>query len=889
MKIVSIISVSLLLLGCNRPAIEGSEAQVEASEKSVAFGEVEIGESVRARVTLSNKGQTQASSLEMSGIDAPFESLSAENVNANLDLCSSGLESGKDCEIVLEFTPSQEGAFEIVSELTYHSGLESTTIVLTITGTGVLPPIAEISASTDAIDFGSFLLGNSVTQTMTLTNTGEEAATSLLPPPLSAPFRYLGGAYPGTGGDCGTSLAVGSSCVVKIEFEPTVDGTFSDTWALQYDNGFNTALTSTSLTGEGRSPADAFLGFVEGSNLVFTSVKELQTTSSTLTLKNSGGVTATGIAMSGLAGEFDFLGGSFPGTGGDCDNDLNVDETCTVVVSFVPSGVGTFSDTLTVAYNDGTFAQVLNLPVQGTGIALDPAVLSIVSGTSYSFSDTVVDLEDSIVLTVVNNGEKQATTLQNHLITSPFEYTGGSYPGTAGTCGATLAAGGATCTIDLTFSPEIGGTYNETWSLHYNDGDSSQFVQTTLSGVGVPYGQLDTTFSGDGIASFDFSAEESVAGLSIESGGKAVFVGNQIDGANDQDFHIFRLTTAGAADTSYGSDSNGFVASDINGGSEDIVSDIDVQADDKVVVFGRTGDSLTVRRFLTDGDVDTSLVSPVGGFGLTVDAKVVGQVQTDGKILVAGTHSPLFGDQQSFVLKLTSAGALDILNFNGLGLGINMVDFDSSEDDRIEDLTIDTSDRIVVCGSADDGGGSKDTAIARLLSSGALDTTFDGDGRLVIDVSGSSMDDECKAVVTQNDDKIIVVGSSDNGSDKDLLIARFNTNGNIDTSFGVNGIVVIDVGGADDEALSVELDSSQRIVVSGYTNNGSNEDVVLVRLETDGSRDTKFGSNGVVTTSVGSGDERSTSLSIQADGKIVLGGYTDNGTDKDYLVLRYTP
>ena len=103
---------------------------------------------------------------------------------------------------------------------------------------------------------------------------------------------------------------------------------------------------------------------------------------------------------------------------------------------------------------------------------------------------------------------------------------------------------------------------------------------------------------------------------------------------------------------------------------------------------------------------------------------------------------------------------------------------------------------------------------------------------------------------------------------------RYNTDGSLDTSFDSDGKVTTAIGSGNDYACSVAIQSDGKIVVAGYSDNGSNDDFALVRYNTDGSLDTTFDSDGKVTTAIGSGDDQAFSVAIQSDGKIVAAGYS---------------
>jgi uncharacterized delta-60 repeat protein len=110
----------------------------------------------------------------------------------------------------------------------------------------------------------------------------------------------------------------------------------------------------------------------------------------------------------------------------------------------------------------------------------------------------------------------------------------------------------------------------------------------------------------------------------------------------------------------------------------------------------------------------------------------------------------------------------------------------------------------------------------------------------------------------------------------------------LDTTFSGDGIVTTAVGLALDIANSVVMQSDGKIVAAGYSYNGSNDDFAVVRYNTGGSLDTTFSGDGIVTTAVGAGSDYGYSVAMQSDGKIVAAGYSYSGTKYDFAVVRYT-
>ena len=183
-------------------------------------------------------------------------------------------------------------------------------------------------------------------------------------------------------------------------------------------------------------------------------------------------------------------------------------------------------------------------------------------------------------------------------------------------------------------------------------------------------------------------------------------------------------------------------------------------------------------------------------------------------------------------------------------------------------LALQPDGKIVVAGASYNGL-NYDFSLARYNSNGTLDTSFDGDGKIIIPIGNFS--DEAHGVAIQSDGKIVVVGFSADGSFEVFTLIRFNQNGTLDLSFGSGGIVKTRIGMSGSRALAVAIQPNGKIVVAGDTW-GSFLDFAVVRYNLDGSLDRSFGSDGIVTTPITSGDDRAFAIAIQPDSKIVLAG-----------------
>jgi len=195
-------------------------------------------------------------------------------------------------------------------------------------------------------------------------------------------------------------------------------------------------------------------------------------------------------------------------------------------------------------------------------------------------------------------------------------------------------------------------------------------------------------------------------------------------------------------------------------------------------------------------------------------------------------------------------------------------------------LAIQTDGKILLGGYCDNGS-NYDFCIARFNSNGTLDTSFGTSGK-VIQPIGSALDDG-QSLAIQSDGKILLGGYCSNGSNLDFCIARFNSNGTLDTSFGSSGKVIQPIGGGG-LGYSLAIQSDGKILLGGFCYNGSNDDFCIARFNSNGSLDTSFKSpHGYIIQPIGSSDDRGYSLAIQADGKILLGGYCN----LDFCIARF--
>ncbi len=170
----------------------------------------------------------------------------------------------------------------------------------------------------------------------------------------------------------------------------------------------------------------------------------------------------------------------------------------------------------------------------------------------------------------------------------------------------------------------------------------------------------------------------------------------------------------------------------------------------------------------------------------------------------------------------------------------------------------------------------------RYNNDGSLDASFGSNGTV-----SSNFGSAANAIAVQPNGKLLLIGACFNGSNDDFCAIRYHPNGLIDTSFGVDGKVVTAIGGASDQAVKIALQADGKAVVVGRCDNGSNIDFCAARYYPDGSLDLGFGTDGKVITTVGSHHDEVQAIAIQPDGKMLLAGHCGGNGSYDFCAVRY--
>ncbi len=207
--------------------------------------------------------------------------------------------------------------------------------------------------------------------------------------------------------------------------------------------------------------------------------------------------------------------------------------------------------------------------------------------------------------------------------------------------------------------------------------------------------------------------------------------------------------------------------------------------------------------------------------------------------------------------------------------------------DVAQAVAIQSDGKIIVVGYADTTTSSSDFALARLNTDGTLDPSFGSGGKVITATSASA--DTASAVSIQPDGKIVVAGQTIGTYERDFALVRYNTNGTPDSSFGTAGIVITPFSsGSNDIANAVAIQADGKIVAAGSTSGGFiSGAIALARYNADGTLDNNFGTGGKVTTYIDSNNV-AYSVALQPDGKIVAAGSANGGPiSSTGAVVRY--
>ena len=452
----------------------------------------------------------------------------------------------------------------------------------------------------------------------------------------------------------------------------------------------------------------------------------------------------------------------------------------------------------------------------------------------------------------------------------------GSLDTTFGTGGKVITPIGATSDMARAVAIQSGGQIVVAGMLSNTPGNKVALARYTSTGI------LDTTFGTAGsVTTSCGSTYEELYSIATQSDGKTVAVGSANYGGTSG-ILLIRYNANGTLDTGFGT--GGIVTTSI-GTSSNYGRAVILQSDGRIVVggyaYGTSSYDFALVRYNSDGSLDTTFGT--GGVVLTdvgtsSDYAYSMAVGADGKIVLAGASSNnTYYDLA--VVRYNSDGSLDT-TFGSEGKVITSV---GTSSDYAYSVAVQSDGKVVAAGYASVNSYA-DFALVRYNVDGTLDTTFGGTGKITTAVATNS--DMAYAVAVQSDGKIVAAGYAYGAANNnDFALVRYNADGSLDTTFGTGGKVITPIGTSSDYGRAIALQPDGRIVVAGYAGSTTSDNIALARYNTDGTLDATFDGDGILTVSLGSGNDRAYAVILRADGNAFVAGQSYSGTNSDAVEM----
>lgn len=385
-------------------------------------------------------------------------------------------------------------------------------------------------------------------------------------------------------------------------------------------------------------------------------------------------------------------------------------------------------------------------------------------------------------------------------------------------------------------------------------------------------GIIDSTFGLNGATFANFMGGSNGLSVKIDSQNSLIACGEYFGGTN-YDFAAIKFDSLGQIDTSFGV--NGKFIYDF--GLDDYTNSIVIQNDNKIVLGGysSTWDGFNVNSFFnqislirlySNGAIDSTF-GVDGKFELDFDPVDCGAVdlslQSDGKIIVVGKYYNS-SSLQILAIRITETGTLDLSFGNA---GITKIQIDTLlTDDEATSCVIQQDDKILIGAiTFEQSFSGRIFGMVRLTADGNLDSSFGINGIVKTDIPNQGNDIPL-AIAVQNDGKILQAGTCKNS--KIMALCRLNTDGTLDSTFANNGIDTLNISLGKDIIEDIAVQADNRIIIVGQTSSNA----CILRLNQFGHIDTTFNNTGINYFGNSTG-EMFTKVLLMNENKIIAGGF----------------
>jgi uncharacterized delta-60 repeat protein len=412
---------------------------------------------------------------------------------------------------------------------------------------------------------------------------------------------------------------------------------------------------------------------------------------------------------------------------------------------------------------------------------------------------------------------------------------------------------------------------------------SALVVGSAAAPASADPGALDSTFGGDGQVLTAIAAGGAYGhAVVVQGDGKVVVAGSadRSDGVPDTEWAIVRYRPGGQPDPTFGI--HGRALNNLTGGQDEIFG-LTLVGGGKLVAVGFAGSNFAAARYLPDGRLDHTFSGDGKAFVHFSEGNAQGRavaISRGGKIVLGG-QVVVGGIAQMAVARLTSSGGLDSTFGGGDGrVTMSLGTGDSS----LSSLVTHPDGSIVAMGEATSAGANRSPAVVWFRANGTLDPGMGDAGTLIDDVGADFGPSGMIEVPSQ---KVLIAGSYRTGTTTfKVALVRLGTDGQPDATFGPNGLVTVGLGGHSNSAGELRQAGTKLLVATSHIES-LRRHAGVIRLNPNGSLDTAFGDQGLALSTIRSAF--ASSLAVAGDARIVVAGYSRPPREEDvkFLVARF--
>lgn len=351
----------------------------------------------------------------------------------------------------------------------------------------------------------------------------------------------------------------------------------------------------------------------------------------------------------------------------------------------------------------------------------------------------------------------------------------------------------------------------------------------------LPDGTLDTTFNGIGTININITPFEYGIGLHITSNNKIVLGGAYTTTENP---FVWRFNDDGGTDSTFGA--AGWRSIAVAGENYARSMAVDPGNGDYYLVGDDYGDTAYIVNFTSAGEVDNTF-SGNGHFDLSTHTYAYAHdviVDNNGKVVIVGSVKPggIADDWATMVWRVNTNGTLDT-TFNTVGYRIYDDQLTTNVDESAQGILVDSNNNYIIFGQANRGGGINDVMVMKIdASNGDPVIAFGNNGiRQIADIASLGGSSYLNEAIYDLNGKILMTGSANNGSNNDLFVIRLTADGTLDSSFNTDGILVLNSlrgYNGNDDGRSIAVAPSGIIYVGGRSESAAAQaDAIIIRID----------------------------------------------------------